>query len=137
MKLGNIIRKTICVIGIISVALVLLLNIVYESRVSSDLNEKITIIHYGIPNLAIAVVIAIAIYEISRILKDKKIDLVWIIVAYLLVQILWIHFVNVYPVTDQLRVYTAAVEMAMRKRKNISRGLFGKISSAADYCIFV
>lgn len=118
MNLYNIPKNIIYTIGVILVAIVLVLNILYISKISNDLDEVIEISRFRALNIFISLFIAVAIYALSKLLgrlkikKEDKIKYFCLIIAfYIFIQIMWINYVKVYPVADQRYVYDTAVSM--------------------------
>lgn len=118
----KVLEKIVLVIGVILLGIVSLLNILFVASIKNDWTEHVTISYVGILNSVIIFFMIIGIVTLSKYQpkflsnkKDKKKLKVFYIVCfaiilliYLVVQILWVKFRNLYPVADQKFVYEMA-----------------------------
>lgn len=118
MKFNKILNNCINTIGIILMLLVLILNLLYITDVSHNLDELININKMKFVDILIVIFIAIEIYEISKIISKNKLNknikltvLYAVLILYAILQLVWINYRNIFPVTDQGRVYATALNM--------------------------
>lgn len=118
-KLSNILKTVILFIGIIAVAAVLILNLVFTSRITSGLDEIVKITFNGLIYILGSITFAVILYFVSKYMKKfikisklKKILIfIGVLIIYFALQVAWINYRNAYPGADQNYVYNAAVDM--------------------------
>ncbi len=117
MKLQNVLKHIIILIALIILISVLTANILFTANISNDEGEVVTLSINNIWSLLLSIVIGLAIYLLGYLINkiDKKyirvILFISVLIAYLVVQIVWINYRNIYPVADQKYVYEYAQDL--------------------------
>lgn len=117
--LKNIIEKLIIIITIVTLSIVLLSNIFFTSEIENDVTEvvninKTTVISFGIACIIILVIVLVCMYiKKDKISKKLKIVLLSaIIIAYAIINVLWINTTKGEPVADQKEINQIATKLA-------------------------
>lgn len=115
-KLGIFGKKTIIIIGGILLLMVFLLNTMFISQISDNLEEKVTIQANSILMIFVTTImvlgISILLKKVEKINKKWQIVIICIIVIlYFVCQIIWIQVRQATPVADQRQVYNATVNI--------------------------
>ena len=119
--MNKFIRGTIVTVGLLLCTIVLLLNIFIIAEIDDSLveaRERVTLQIYNWKNLIITIgivaIILVGSSKIKNIVKSKKLKIFgigFILIIYILLQILWINKIDAFPSYDQERVYDTAVLM--------------------------
>ena len=114
--MSKFLKKIPYVIGIVLLAYVLILNIIYT--VELTLREFVVVNINTISNIAIPVLIMCLILFLSKIMKkvshkinDKWFFFLGLIVIYIIVQLLWVDNRFIWPNADQKYTYQIAASM--------------------------
>jgi len=113
------IKKAIWILGIGCVGIVLVINILFDARLSNDLSEHITI---NIMQVSSFVIVGLMVTGLYWLLKKatlfEKIAKKWKVViciiallVYLIAQVIWINYRQATPGWDSKAVHTIAVDM--------------------------
>ena len=109
----KVVKKVIQILGIIALAIVVILNVIYTADMNSG--EQVTIKFNSFPYILGLLLMAGIIYGIAKFadkkLKKKKVRLIIVAVAviiYLVFSILWIIFVRPGIVADSIHVLNLA-----------------------------
>lgn len=119
---NKIISKIILIIGLILLTVVFSLNMLFEAIKAYNPNEHVQVIQYGIKYLFLSILIALIIYVITCIInyffKSKntktiitKIIYISLLLAYIIISLTWVYYINGKPVYDQRFTYNTAVLM--------------------------
>ena len=117
MKLQNIIKKIIILITLITLISVLVVNILFTANIANDASEIVTISVNNIWTLLLSIIIGLAIYSLGYFINkiNKKyirvILFVALLIIYLVMQIVWINYRNIYPLADQAYVFEYAQDL--------------------------
>ena len=113
-KISKFLKYFILIVGIIVLVFLFLSNIFFYTDISHDLLE-LADIKFNNPLYIIIIIIAgFIIYKLLDIIdkklstKNKKILFFIVLGLFILIQILWIIYRNLYPYGDQLSVYDVA-----------------------------
>ena len=123
--MNKFIRGTIFTVGLLLCTIVLILNIFIIAEIDDSLveaRETVKLEIYNWKNLIITIGIVAMILIISSkikgIVKSKKLKIFgigFILIIYVLLQILWINKIDAFPIYDQEKVYDAGVLMYEHK----------------------
>ena len=109
----KVVKKVIQILGIIALAIIVILNVIYTADMNSG--EQVTIKFNSFPYILGLLLMAGIIYGIAKFadkkLKKKKVRLIIVAVAviiYLVFSILWIIFVRPGIVADSIHVLNLA-----------------------------
>ncbi len=126
MKIGNLLKKIIFYIGITIIFAVIFSNLFFTASISNNINEKISITTNSILKLIVSIIIAIFMYYLSISIqkidnkKLKKRILILVLIAFYIIQIIWMIYRNSSPVADQRYVYGGASELYDTNMREIS-----------------
>ena len=116
----KMIKNLIAIFGFILCVFVTMLNIIYIANVSNTWQEVVTFNKIGfIESLLIAIIVFLTIIiskfinKISLKFNENKIKICVgvVLITYALLSIMWIFYIDSYPIADSLRVYEAACEL--------------------------
>lgn len=124
-------KNIVVIIGICCCFLVLLLNIVYVSKIENNISEIINTNVFGVFNTLIALLLVIGILsvteKIEKLKLDKKVKIVLVVIfliIYTLVQVYWVNIRQATPVGDQKEVYSTAVKIYENKWEELKNSKY-------------
>lgn len=148
IKLKDFIKNGIIYIGFVSISLIIVLNLIFSTRIYNGMSENILMNKNSFIFILSFIIIIIGIYYIiSKVekiqlkYKTKRIIFISLIIVYAISQILWINIRNANPNYDQYYVYETAIKL-----KDADESLIGneylqmypqQISTASFYAIFL
>ena len=113
-------KKLILFIGIIILLVILVCNVFFHTSIEDKELEHVVFSWQSISNVFLEILIVIGILIVCKITnnilseKTKKVKIIVlgvVLIIYLIAQILFINYRDLYPYEDQLGIYQFAVEM--------------------------
>lgn len=113
-KISKFLKYFILIIGIIILAFLFISNIFFYTDISNDLLELADIKFNNPIYIIVIIIVGFLLYKLLDIIdkklssRNKKILFFVVLFLFILIQILWIIYRNLYPYGDQLSVYDIA-----------------------------
>ena len=144
--INKIAKNIVMLIGILFCLAILVLNIIYVSRIGDVPEEIVTTKAYGIFNILITGFLAVGIITVSKKTEEIKLSrklkiaiLTIFIIIYSFAQIYWINIRQATPAWDQDSVYSAAIKMYENNWEELKNSQYlelcpQQITIAAAFC---
>lgn len=123
--LNRLVKNIIISLGIFFCLIVLVLNVIYISKIGNTIEENVSIENISISNMIITVLLVIVLKVLIRETEKLSSNTKWVIfvtfiVIYIIAQVCWINIRKATPSGDQGEVFSAAVKMYENKLNELN-----------------